>query len=121
MADFIGEANIIPCEVTSVTDDVATIEIGGFVHSLPARGRSAGPAALAVRPTRLKLGAARGIEMQVRKATYVGSRMEYTLQSEFGEVFAVSEDVDTPLQPGTDVTVGLDAIGPVLLSADDLP
>jgi iron(III) transport system ATP-binding protein len=82
---------------------------------LPSRGLGTGPAALAVRPTRLTLGAKVGMEMTVAKATYVGSRMEYTLDADFGQVFAVNEDVDTPLAIGSSVSVGLDAIGPVLL------
>ncbi|MGJ5619663.1 ABC transporter ATP-binding protein [Sulfitobacter sp. MF3-043] len=118
VADFIGEANIIPCEVISVKNETAEIDIAGFKHTLPARGLSSGPAQLAVRPTRLKLGAANGIEMQVEKATYVGSRMEYTLKAGFGEIFAVSENVDEPLAVGSTINVGLDAIGPVLLPKD---
>ena len=118
VADFIGEANIIPCEVISVKNETAEIDIAGFKHSQPSRGLSAGPAQLAVRPTRLKLGAANGIEMQVEKATYVGSRMEYTLRAGFGEIFAVSENVDEPLAVGSTINVGLDAIGPVLLPKD---
>lgn len=118
VADFIGEANIIPCEISEISDDTATIEIGAFTHQLPARGMVAGPASLAVRPTRLRLGAPTGMEMRVSKATYVGSRMEYTLEAEFGEVFAVSEDVDTPLPVGETVMVGLAPIGPVLLPQD---
>ena len=118
VADFIGEANIIPCEVISVKNETAEIDIAGFKHSLPSRGLSAGSAQLAVRPTRLKLGAANGIEMQVEKATYVGSRMEYTLRAGFGEIFAVSENVDEPLAVGSTINVGLDAIGPVLLPKD---
>lgn len=115
VADFIGEANIIPCQITSVSGDTASIDVAGFMHALPARGLSTGPASLAVRPTRLKLGAPTGIAMQVRKATYVGSRMEYTLHADFGEVFAISENVDTPLEVNTAITVGLDKTGPVLL------
>ncbi len=53
--------------------------------------------------------------MNVSKATYVGSRMEYTIQAEFGPLFAVREDVDHPLPVGRKVTVGLSATGPVLL------
>ena len=118
VADFIGEANIIPCEVTAISGDMASIDIAGFQHSLPSRGLSVGPAQLAVRPTRLILGANDGIEMAVSKATYVGSRMEYTLQAAFGALFAVSENVDAPLEVGGAVTVGFDAIGPVLLRVD---
>ncbi len=115
VADFIGEANIIPCEITGLDAEMATIRIGSFEHRLPARGLGLGTAALAVRPTRLKLGAELGIEMTVRKATYVGSRMEYTLAAPFGEVFAVSENVDAPVPAGMSITVGLDSVGPVLL------
>jgi iron(III) transport system ATP-binding protein len=121
VADFIGEANIIPCDITEVIGDTASIRIGAFTHALPARGLSVGPAALAVRPTRLKLAAADGMQMTVAKATYVGSRMEYTLEAGFGNVFAVSEDVDTPFEPGETITVGLDKIGPVLLGSDQVP
>ncbi len=117
VADFIGEANIIPCEITSVDGDKATIDIAGFHHSLPARGLPVGAAQLAVRPTRLVLGATEGLPMEVKKATYVGSRMEYTLTAPFATLFAVSEDVDTPLDVGATVTVGLARIGPVLLAA----
>jgi iron(III) transport system ATP-binding protein len=118
VADFIGEANIIPCVITSISGEMATIEIGDFSHALPARGLGVGPAALAVRPTRLKLDAGLGIDMEIRKATYVGSRMEYTLQAAFGEVFVVSENVDAPIEVGASVRVGLDRVGPVLLPAN---
>lgn len=118
VADFIGEANIIPCEVVKVAGDTASIKIGDFSHKLPARGLTKGLASLAVRPTRLKLNASKGLKMSVAKATYVGSRMEYTLDAEFGRVFAVNEDVDNPMQVGAEVTVALDKIGPVLLPAD---
>ncbi len=117
VADFIGEANIIPCEIKSVSKGQATIDISGFSHKLPARDMELGPASLAVRPTRLVLGVKTGMAMVVKKATYVGSRMEYTLDAGFGEVFATSENVDTPHNVDTKVTVGLDNIGPVLLPA----
>ena len=117
VADFIGEANIIPCEITDIQGETAHIQIGELLHRLPARGLGKGVANLAVRPTRFKLGVPDGIAMEVRKATYVGSRMEYTLAASFGEVFAVSDGVDAPLATGDTVMVGLDQIGPVLLPA----
>ena len=86
VADFIGEANIIPCNINSIKKEIATIDISGFIHHLPSRGLPLGPAKLAVRPTRLILNAKKGIKMSVEKATYVGSRMEYTLQAEFSKL-----------------------------------
>ena len=118
VADFIGEANIIPCQINSIEDEIATINISGFTHHLPSRDLPIGPAKLAVMPTRLILNAKNGMEMTVKKATYVGSRMEYTLQAEFGELFAVSENVDKPLNIEKKIIVGLDPIGPVLLAND---
>jgi iron(III) transport system ATP-binding protein len=115
VADFIGEANIIPCEIISIKNEIAKIDISGFTYNLSSRGMSVGSAKLAVRPTRLILNAKTGIKMSVEKATYVGSRMEYTLNADFGKLFAVSENVDTPLDIGQKIIVGLDPIGPVLL------
>ncbi len=118
VADFIGEANIMPCTIIEVNGTMATIHVAGFQHKLPARNLPPGPAQLAVRPTRLVLNAPKGLAMTVVKATYVGSRMEYTFSADFGTLFAVSEDVDSPLAVDTPVTVGFDPIGPVLLPAD---
>ena len=115
VADFIGEANLLACNIISVDGDMATIEIEGYRHTLPSRGLSPGAATIAVRPSRLVIDAGDGVPATVAKATYVGVRMEYTLTGEFGQVFAVHENVDTPLEPGTNVRMGFAAKGPVLL------
>lgn len=115
VADFIGEANILPCTIESVENDQANIDIEGYRHQLPARGLDAGSATLAVRPSRLVIGAEGGFSAKVVKATYVGVRMEYTLEAAFGSMFAVQDDVDAPLEVGSDVTVGFAHKGPVLL------
>lgn len=115
VADFIGEANLLECQIVSVENDIATIEIEGYQHRLPARGLPVGSAMLAVRPSRITLGGAEGISVTVSKATYVGVRMEYTLTGSFGQVFAVQDDVDDPLEPGSSATMAFAAKGPVLL------
>jgi iron(III) transport system ATP-binding protein len=115
VADFIGEANLIACQILSVEGDLATIDIEGYRHTLPARDLPVGPATLAVRPSRIVIGADTGIAATVAKATYVGVRMEYTLVGDFGQVFAVQEDVDDPLEPGTEVKMAFATRGPVLL------
>jgi iron(III) transport system ATP-binding protein len=115
VADFIGEANLLACQIVSVDGDMATIEIGGHRHALPARGLSPGNATLAVRPSRLRIGTKEGFAATVAKATYVGVRMEYTLTGDFGQVFAVHDDVDAPMEPGTEIRLGLADKGPVLL------
>ena len=115
VADFIGEANLLACQIIAIDGDTATVEIEGYRHQLPSRGLTAGPATLAVRPSRLVIGTDEGIPATVAKATYVGVRMEYTLTGEFGQVFAVHDDVDAPLEPGTEIRMGFAEKGPVLL------
>ncbi|UUV07899.1 ABC transporter ATP-binding protein [Ruegeria sp. YS9] len=115
VADFIGEANLLECQIVDINGDAATIEIEGYRHTLPRRGLSEGPATIAVRPSRLVIGSDQGIPATVAKATYVGVRMEYTLTGEFGQVFAVHDDVDAPLDPGTEIKMGFADKGPVLL------
>lgn len=115
VADFIGEANLLECQIVSVEGKTATIDIDGYHHALPARGLSVGAATLAVRPSRILIGGDSGIAATVTKATYVGVRMEYTLTGAFGQVFAVQDDVDDPLEPGTKVKMSFAEKGPVLL------
>ena len=115
VADFIGEANLLGCDIVSVDGDKAEIEIEGYRHTLPSRGLPPGPATLAVRPSRIRIGTPEGIPATVAKATYVGVRMEYTLTGTFGQVFAVHEDVDAPLTPGTETRMSFTEKGPVLL------
>ncbi|MEM6467533.1 MAG: ABC transporter ATP-binding protein, partial [Pseudomonadota bacterium] len=115
VADFIGEANLIDCTILSIEEDTALVEIEGYHHRLPARALSPGPATLAVRPSRIVIGADEGIPAEVAKVTYVGVRMEYTLTGAFGQVFAVQDDVDDPLEPGTSIKMSFAQRGPVLL------
>ena len=115
VADFIGEANIIPCEIVSADGDMAEIAIDGYRYHLPSRGLSTGAASLAVRPSRIVIGAEGGFDAKIAKATYVGIRMEYTLEAAFGAMFAVQEDVYHPLEIGQQVKVGFKESGPVLI------
>ncbi len=118
VADFIGEANLIECQIVELDGSTALIEIEGYRHRLPARGLSLGPATLAVRPSRIVLGCDAGVHATVAKATYVGVRMEYTLEGGFGQVFAVQDDVDNPLEVGTTLRMSFAAKGPVLLPGE---
>ena len=118
VADFIGEANILPCNITSVVGKNATVEMGGFTAKLPARGIDAGKALLAVRPSRVTLnrpGAKNSFPGKIVRLTYVGNHLEITLATEFGELFATSTDVDSKLALEDQVGISFSAKGPVLL------
>ncbi len=118
VADFIGEANLIPCELVAVEGDVAEVAVDGYRLKLPARGLAPGPGKLAVRPSRIVLDGDDGFEATIAKSTYVGVRMEYSLKTSFGEIFAVDEDVLHPLEKGATVKVSFKSSGPVLVPPD---
>jgi iron(III) transport system ATP-binding protein len=120
VADFIGEANIIDAQVTAVSGDVATVEVGNILLSLDSRGLANGPAKLAVRPNRIFITPLQssdnaGLQGVVEKATYVGDRMEYKVSTQQGVLFCTSEATDTQIAEHSDVAVTFDAVGPVLL------
>lgn len=118
VSDFIGEANLVPCNIDSVDNDVASVSIGSYKHVLPARGMEPGAATLAVRPSRVELKSdalENSIEATISKATYVGSHMEYTIETGFGPMFAVSGDVNSVFEAGAIVAMNFSESGPVLL------
>jgi iron(III) transport system ATP-binding protein len=121
VADFIGEANLIDCEVSLVTDGQAHVRIGPVSRSFDARGLEPGPARIAVRPSRIifaEPGVDGGILGELVKATYVGNRMEYRVRTDLGELFVTSEDVVHTHRAGAEVSLVLAASGPVLIPAD---
>jgi iron(III) transport system ATP-binding protein len=120
VADFIGEANLIDCEVTRAAEGRAEVRIGPLSRSFDARGLGPGPARIAVRPSRINLagpGAEGAIPAVLVKATYVGGHMEYLASTELGELFVTSEDVVHTFAAGAEVGLVLAASGPVLIPA----
>ena len=121
VADFIGEANLLDCEVEKVEKDIATVRVGPARLTLPARGLPPGKAKLAARPRRLELRAAstpNSLPGTVSKSTYVGSHTEYVIATEAGDAFIISQDVDDMLAPGSKVGIGFPARGPVLIASE---
>jgi iron(III) transport system ATP-binding protein len=105
--------------VTSVSDGVAEVRIGTVQMRLPARGRQAGPARLAARPNRIDIrvgGAENTLAGKLRKVTYVGSHLEFVAETQFGDVFVTSPDVNAPFEPGAEIGIGFPAKGPVLIT-----
>ncbi|HUS56331.1 MAG TPA: ABC transporter ATP-binding protein [Thermohalobaculum sp.] len=119
VADFIGEANLIPCEVVGVSGGRAEVRAGPLSRDFDARGLSPGPARIAVRPGRISLaahGTPGSIPAALIKQTYVGSRMEYQVATDLGEIFVTSEDVGAGFDVGAEVGLILAATGPVLVA-----
>ena len=118
VADFIGEANLLPCEVEALDDGVATVRVGTVRLSVKAAHRALGPARIAVRPNRIGVSAGiggTGLRGKVQRATYVGRHMEYIVQVDGSAVFVVSNRVDDTLEVGADVTLTVAEAGSALV------
>jgi len=90
IADFIGDANLLPCRVAGVEGESVAVDIGAV--RLRARSDSVlgETATLAVHPHNLELvhlGNANVIPGTVRMAAYLGDHMEYAVESDAGELF----------------------------------
>jgi iron(III) transport system ATP-binding protein len=118
VADFIGDANIVRGEIVRVNGELAEVRIGAIERQLPHRGLAPGGVNVAVRPEAITLTPERlrdAIEGSVRKATYLGDHIEYTVQSPLGEMFVVDRRVDAPLPPGAAVSVTFGGRGVTLV------
>ncbi|MEW7006191.1 ABC transporter ATP-binding protein [Lentilitoribacter sp. EG35] len=118
VADFIGEANILECQIKTVKDDVAKVVLGDYKIKLPSRGLKPGHTYLAVRPNRVHISAdvnTVGISGEIIRQTYVGNHLELTIKTAFGEIFATSSNVDSKYEIGAEVRVSFSDKGPVLL------
>jgi iron(III) transport system ATP-binding protein len=121
VADFIGGANLVPCEIVGRTGERATVRLGGLTLDLPARRIDKGAALMVVRPGAVSLsGEPRpglSLPAEVRKATYLGSHWEYTVATEVAELFVV-QPIDRRHGVGATVNVVLDPDHLTLVAAD---
>ncbi len=120
VADFIGEANILDCEISAAGEGMATVKLGGYQLDLPRRDNPDGKSLLGVRPNRIiigKAGASNSLQGRILRSTYVGSHLELTISTDLGDLFATSDDVDAPYAPGNEVSVTFAESGPVLLNS----
>ena len=73
---------------------------------------------VAVRPQAIRIDAApspASLPVKVRKATYLGSHLEYALDSDVGELFAIDPDVTRGIAAGTTAHVRFDPRGIALV------
>ena len=118
IADFIGDANLLPITLHRLDATMATVRLGSLTLTLPHRGAQDGPAELAVRPNAIRpnaisLDGTPGLPARITKAAYLGSHMEYefAIDGVADNVFVILPDVANPLTPGMTVNITLDPAG----------
>ncbi|MBJ6124516.1 ABC transporter ATP-binding protein [Microvirga splendida] len=108
VADFIGDANIIAGDIAGIEGQTAQVRIGGMSLQLPHRGAGQGPVKLAARPDAILLDEAvqtGALAGTVRKASYLGTQVEYDVESPIGNLFVVQHGRKEPIAPGTPVSI----------------
>jgi iron(III) transport system ATP-binding protein len=99
VADFMGDANVVEGQVRA-----GVLTLGGLSLEV---SRPDGPVQVAVRPHAVVLE--QGSGATVRRATYLGARLEYEVDSPFGALFVVSHALNAPLTAGDTVSVRFEA------------
>jgi iron(III) transport system ATP-binding protein len=113
VADFIGDANIVPVTVENRQGKFASVRLGPLMLTLPHRGAVAGAAALSIRPQSLLLapGAAapNALAGRISRAAYLGTHMEYWVIADglAKELLVIAPDVTAPFAPGAQVLIRL--------------
>jgi iron(III) transport system ATP-binding protein len=118
VADFIGDANLLPCDITAIHGPVAVVHLGGLEARLPRRGLGTGSALLAIRPQSLHLSAspaADTLPAKVLHATYLGSHMAYELETAIGELYAEDHVTERPFAAGDAIHMALAPRGVTLV------
>ena len=117
VAGFMGDANRVRGVLARVDERMGEVRIGPLVVRIPHRDVADGEVDLAIRPEALRIGPAdaEGLPATVRKASYLGHTMEYTLDTPVGDLFVVSQAVDAPLAAGTRASVTLAGHGVVVV------
>ncbi|SES39097.1 TOBE domain-containing protein [Rhizobium sp. NFR03] len=118
IADFMGEANVVACDVIRVEGADATIRIGALEHRVPSRNARPGPAKLAVRPNSITLEPASSAALpgRITHAAYLGDHVEYEVETGTGRLFVVNPAVKRALPPATDVAVGFKGRGIAIIN-----
>ena len=119
VAGFMGEANRVKGMLRRVDGVTGVVEIGGLRVELPHRGLAEGAVDVAIRPEALLIGVASegtaGIRGTVTQVAYLGSRMEYSIGTEIGDLFVTSAVASRPLTAGAAVTLTLAGHGVTLI------
>lgn len=118
IADFMGEANVVDCDVIGIEGNEAMIRVGQLTHRVPGRTVKPGPARLAVRPNAITLQPSAGgaLSGRITHAAYLGDHVEYEVATPAGTLFIVDPAVERALAPATDVDIGFKTRGIAIIN-----
>ena len=118
IADFIGEANVLPAEVLAVDAAGARVSIHGVEVTLPSRDARAGPAKVAARANAITVspGGGSAFTGAIASSAYLGDHIEYEIDTDAGRLFAIDAEGQAPLKAGARVAIGFRPRGLALIA-----
>lgn len=109
IADFIGDANVIDCEVMGISDGFAEVALGDMRVQVKTSLTGKPNVKLVVRPQGVILSAPNGgNKATVMHASFLGNQIQYSLACDIGNLYVVDNDMVKFFEAGSDVTVTLD-------------
>jgi iron(III) transport system ATP-binding protein len=119
VAGFMGDASRVQGRLEHLDAATGEVALGPLRARVPHRDAPEGPVDVAIRPEAIAIGPPRDgtLPAIVRKASYLGGVVEYTLDTPVGALFAISSDVGSPHAPGASVGVTLARHGVVVVPA----
>lgn len=120
IADFIGDANLVDCEVTSSDKSRSEVMVSSRSLTVPNLTGCKGASKMVLRPHNIVLGKPGepdSFSGSITYAAYLGNQIQYTVDGELGELFVISEVTDSPFSSGDDVSVGFDTAAVRLVPA----
>jgi iron(III) transport system ATP-binding protein len=111
VADFIGDANLLDGTLVEERAETAVVALGPLSIELPRRGADKGRVKLAVRPDAIRLYQQPpqnpAMPGRVSKSSYLGTHVEFEVESPVGNLFVVEYDRKAPVEPGAAVWITL--------------
>ena len=110
IAGFIGEANLVPCEVEAVTSDGSCTVVVNQ-HRIPVQDCDLrGAATLVIRPEATTLTSEAGpgaIEAVITSVSYLGDRVYYSLNTAIGPLFHIEHTSSVRFPQSSNVAIQL--------------
>ncbi len=120
LARFMGESNPARGTVRRLDAERVSATLGDIELVVPNVGAPDGPATFAIRPEAITVESAPGpvgaLKGTVAKSSYVGTHMEYTIDTAAGALFATCPRVERPLVPGAAVALVLAPRGVIVVA-----
>ncbi len=109
IADFIGDANLVDCEILASGAGGAEIMVAGENLRVPNEAGHTGAAKMVLRPHHIQLAdEGAGFEGIITYAAYLGNQIQYTLDGALGPLFAIADATLNPFTVGQNVKISFD-------------